>query len=110
MIYNKVLEEIAERGQSPEKELAEKEIKKPRHSNRTLLRIFKLAKVDAGGYSKDTVNAVKEFFQQQEKQTSLLKSDIINIRITPEERRRIEEKAQKAGLSVSEYIRRELFF
>lgn len=52
---------------------------------------------------------MKAFIEAEMLQAENVKSDVLNIRISPKERRMLEEKAKNKQMSVSQYIRDILF-
>lgn len=111
MDHKDVLYEISIIGKEPEKEWARKELKKARHADRTLTKIYMAAVRQSSDvtYTDSVLSFMKEFLKNQEQQASLVKSDIINIRLSPSERANIEKCAAEQGVSVSQYIRSVLF-
>lgn len=111
MDHKDVLYEVSIIGKEPEKEWAGKELKKARHSDRALTKIYMAAVRQSSGvtYTDSVLSFMKEFLKNQEQQASLVKSDIINIRLSPSERANIERRSAEQGVSVSQYIRSILF-
>lgn len=111
MDHRDILYEISVKGKEPENEWAKKELKKARHAERTLAKIYRSAVQQSSGvpYTDVVLSYMKEFLEQQERQAAFVKSDIINIRLSPSERQYIEQRANEQGVSVSQYIRNILF-
>ena len=103
--HGMVLKEIILRGQGPEKEMAVDILTKKRRSENELRAIYKEALKEEQIYSNETVSFMRHFVQQEKEQ----KAANINVRLTQEERKVLEERAQQAGISLSQYIRKVLF-
>lgn len=103
--HGMVLKEIILRGQGPEKEMAVDILTKKKRSENELRAIYKEALKVEQIYSNETVSFMRHFVQQEKEQ----KAANINVRLTQKERKVLEERAQQAGISLSQYIRKVLF-
>ena len=95
----------------PVQSVAKKELKKARHSTKTLIGLYTIVLNSdcINTYSSAAVSFMKAFIEAEMLQAENVKSDVLNIRISPKERRMLEEKAKNKQRSVSQYIRDILF-
>lgn len=109
MEHQDVLYEISIH-EGPLQSVAQKELKKARHSVQSLIGIYTIAlNCETALYSAAAIQFMKNYIAAEKQQAENIKSDIVNIRISPKERRLLEEKANNQQMSISQYIRYVLF-
>lgn len=110
MDHETVLLDIAMMGEEPEKGLARKELKKVRYSSKALTEIYRNVLFRAPNtYPSSITGTAKEYLEQMKREAAKTRSDIVNIRLSADERAELEKRAQENGISISQYIRNELF-
>lgn len=104
------LQGIAMLGEEPEKSMASAEFKKAYYSNKALTTIYRqVVQRPSHIYPEKIVTFAKTFLEKVDAEEQKKKREIINLRLSINEKAELEERANANNKSVSQYIREVLF-